>query len=89
VLLSVAASYTATLLTGTSPQSPAAALTAGYRLALVITAALSAIGAVVAALTLRPDLGGTRGRTGLPGDEREARAEEVSQQDHFPLKDSP
>lgn len=89
VLLSVAASYTATLLTGTSPQSPAAALTAGYRLALVITAGLSAIGAVVAALTLRPNLGGTRGRTGLPGDEREAPAEEVSPRDHFPLKDSP
>lgn len=54
VLLSVAATYTATRLTGTSPQPPAAALTAGYRLALVITAGLSATGAVIAALTLRP-----------------------------------
>jgi predicted MFS family arabinose efflux permease len=72
VLLSVAASHTASLLTGTSPQFPAAALTAGYRLALVITAGLSAIGAVIAALTLRLNLGEPRGRTGLPGDEREA-----------------
>lgn len=54
MLLSVAATYTATLLTGTSPQPPAAALTAGYRLTLAITAGLSAIGAVIAALTLRP-----------------------------------
>lgn len=54
VLLSIAASYTHTLLAGTSPQSPAAALTAGYRLALIIAAGLSAIGAVVAATTLRP-----------------------------------
>lgn len=54
VLLSVAASYTHTLLTGTSPHSPAAALTAGYRLALAITAGLSAIGAVISATALRP-----------------------------------
>jgi EmrB/QacA subfamily drug resistance transporter len=54
VLLSVAATYTTALLTRTNPPSSAAALTAGYRLALVITAGLSAIGAVVAALTLHP-----------------------------------
>jgi MFS family permease len=54
VLLSVAASYTAALLGGASPQSPAEALTAGYRLALVIAAGLSAIGAIVTVTTLRP-----------------------------------
>jgi hypothetical protein len=54
VLLSVAASYTATLLAGPHPQSPAGALTAGYRLALVIAAALAASGAIVTVATLRP-----------------------------------
>lgn len=54
VLLSVAAAYTTTLLAGPHPRSPADALTAGYRLALVIAAALSAFGAVVAVVTLRP-----------------------------------
>jgi MFS family permease len=54
VLLSVAATYTTTLLAGPHPQSPAGALTAGYRLALVIAAALSAFGAIVTVTTLRP-----------------------------------
>jgi MFS family permease len=43
-------------------QGMAAALTAGYRLALAIAAALSALGALVAVMALRPvDLGGTAG----------------------------
>ena len=54
VLLSVAASYTASLQAGPSPQPAASALTAGYRVALAITAGLAAIGAAVAATTLRP-----------------------------------
>lgn len=54
VLLSVAAAHTATLLAGPRPQSPADALTAGYRLALVIAAALSAVGAIATVTTLRP-----------------------------------
>jgi EmrB/QacA subfamily drug resistance transporter len=54
VLLSVAASYTATVQTGPGPQAAATALAAGYRLALAITAGLSAIGAFATALMLRP-----------------------------------
>lgn len=50
VLLSVAASYTA----GLTAQSQADALTAGYRLALAITAGLAAAGALLTATTLRP-----------------------------------
>ena len=60
VLLSVAASYTATRLAGTHPQSTASALTEGYRLALAIAAALAAVGAAVAATALRP--AGPRGQ---------------------------
>jgi EmrB/QacA subfamily drug resistance transporter len=54
VLLSVAASYTATRLSGAHPQSTESALTDGYRLALAIAAALAAVGAAVAAAALRP-----------------------------------
>ena len=54
VLLSVAASYTATRLSGAHPQSTESALTNGYRLALAIAAVLAAVGAAVAAAALRP-----------------------------------
>jgi predicted MFS family arabinose efflux permease len=53
-LLSAAATDTTALLAGPHPQSPAGALTAGYRLALAIAAALSALGAIVTVTTLRP-----------------------------------
>jgi hypothetical protein len=53
VLLSVAASYTNSLLAAASAPSQVGALTAGYRLALAIVAGLSAAGALTAAITLR------------------------------------
>lgn len=49
VLLSVAASRTATL----SSRSPADALTAGYQLALAVTAGLAVVGALITITTLR------------------------------------
>lgn len=54
VLLSVAASHTAILLSGPHPPSQGDALTAGYRLALTIAGVLAAVGAVVTGTTLRP-----------------------------------
>jgi len=48
VLLSIAASHTQSLLASSHPETQAAALTAGYRLALVILSALSAVGALTA-----------------------------------------
>jgi predicted MFS family arabinose efflux permease len=53
VLLSIAVSHTAALLAGATPPDAAAALTAGYRLALLLLRGIAAVGALVAATTLR------------------------------------
>jgi predicted MFS family arabinose efflux permease len=53
VLLSIAASRTGALLAGAHPSTQAVALTDGYKLALVLLAALSAVGALTAFWTLR------------------------------------
>jgi EmrB/QacA subfamily drug resistance transporter len=53
VLLSIAASHTHTLLAGAHSQTPATALTAGYRLSLIILSGLSAAGALIAFGALR------------------------------------
>jgi MFS family permease len=53
VLLSIAASHTQTLLASTHPPGHAAALAAGYRLSLLLLAILSAVGGLMAFVTLR------------------------------------
>lgn len=55
VLLSIASSHTSTLLAASHPPDRAAALTSGYRLALVLLGVLSVVGAAIAGATLRPE----------------------------------
>jgi predicted MFS family arabinose efflux permease len=54
VMLSIASSHTNSLLHGTHAPGHAAALTSGYRIALILLSILSASGALIAAATLRP-----------------------------------
>jgi predicted MFS family arabinose efflux permease len=61
VLLSIAATHTHSLLASSHPQTVGSALTAGYRLALVILSALAVAGAAVALASLRTRPGAERG----------------------------
>src|SRR5581483_6719591 len=53
VMLSIASSHTSSLLQGAHPPAADAALTSGYRLALVLLGVVSVIGAILASATLR------------------------------------
>ncbi len=66
VMLSIAASHTHSLLTGSHPETQPNALTAGYRLALVILSALSAAGALIALGILRPSPSADRAPSSEP-----------------------
>lgn len=61
VMLSIASSHTDALLHAAHPPDRAAALTSGYRFALVLLSVVSAAGALISAATLRPEAPPQRG----------------------------